>query len=180
MDLQNTLKGIDDVQITEHTHKHGRHSLQWNWKINTPIQFDLTPQFDKMKEKRKACGVHFWIHQKIPINTDLIVTFHNDKGHTFSFRVNLDFQNWRAVARMFSVTKQRRFRGTKKISFEVHDHDPNHSSGTIYLDLIRVSKHCMGWAYDFVNTPQILLPFGKRNEIGGIEDLNGKIFHYLH
>lgn len=170
-DVENIIHGREDTTLTDTIRKHGNRSLVWNWRTGKHLLIDLSTQI--AKHESKLCGLHFWIYQKIPADTHLRVTYLNEKDGELSFRVDLSFINWRAVARKIAITKFRQFRGLTKVKFEVENNHQYMHSGRIVFDLIRVSFRCIGWTYDFINSPQIALPYDQRNEIGGIEDLNG-------
>ena len=77
--------------------------------VKQTLQFDLKPQLNKYTGKRTICGIHFWLHQSKPIETHIKIVFKNEKyGKEFAFRVNLNFQNWRAIARTFTGTNIQR------------------------------------------------------------------------
>ena len=81
------------------------------------------------------------------------MTYFNSRGESTCMRVNLNFRNWRAVARI--IRKPKITDGVIKAVFEIENHDPYTKHGIITFDLIRVATRCVGWSYDAFNPPQV-------------------------
>jgi len=153
--------------------KHGKQSLRWIWKPSSPLIIDMEHQSDIIKEK-KVCGLYFWIYQQTARKSSkMSVTVSYEEDKTLSFALNMNFVNWRAVARIFKKPGVKCLQQVKAVTFQVDDDDHFVSGGTLNIDIIRLSTSCNGWSYDFINPPQMSLQNGEKNEIGTQENLRG-------